>query len=94
MCLVHSMLKDVRSRVRVDNGFSEEFDVVVSVHQDYDLSRLLLIILLEAPSREFDTSCPWEMLYAEYLMNSATSIEELLVKLKYGNQRFRRRACG
>ena len=56
--------------------------VVESIHQGYDLSRLLLIILLEAPSREFHTSCPMEMLYAKYLMISAVSIEELLVKLK------------
>ena len=40
------------------------------------------MIVLEAPPREFHTGCPWELLYAEYLMISAESIEELLVKLK------------
>ena len=46
------------------------------------LSRLLLIIVLEAPSREFHTGCPWELLYADDLMISPESMEELLVKFK------------
>ena len=54
----------------------------MGVHQGSALSRLLLIIVLEAVSREFHTGCPWELLYAEYLMIVAESIEELLVKLK------------
>ena len=64
-----SMYKDVRSRVRVGDGFSEELDVVLDVHQGSVLSRLLLIIMLEAPSREFHTGCPWELLYAGDLIN-------------------------
>ena len=38
--------------------------------------------LLEALSREFRTGCPWELLYADDLMNSAESMEELLVKVQ------------
>ena len=38
--------------------------------------------MLEALSREFSTGCPWELLYADDLMISAESMEELLVKLK------------
>ena len=33
VCLVQSMYKDVRNRVRVDDGYSEEFGVVVGAHQ-------------------------------------------------------------
>ena len=33
-------------------------------------------------SREFRTGCPWELLYADDLMISAGSMEELLVKVK------------
>ena len=80
--LVQSMYTDVRSRIRVGNGYSEEFGVAVGVHQGSVLSPLLFIIVLEALSREFRTGCPWELLYADDLMISADSMEELLVKLK------------
>ena len=58
VCLVQSMYKDVRSRVRVGDGYSEEFGVGVGVHQGSVLSPLLFIIVLEALSREFRTGCP------------------------------------
>ena len=80
--LVQSMYKDVRSRVRVGDGYSEEFRVGVGVHQGSVLSPLLFIIVLEALSREFRTGCPWELLYADDLMISAESMEELLVKVQ------------
>ena len=44
--LVQSMYKDVRSRVRVGDGYSEEFGVGVGVHQGSVLSPLLFIIVL------------------------------------------------
>ena len=37
---------------------------------------------LEALSREFRTGCLWELLYADDLMISAESMEELLVKVQ------------
>ena len=82
VCLVQSMYKDVRSRVRVGDGYSEEFGVGVGVHQGSVLSPLLFIIVLEALSREFRTGCLWELLYADDLMISAESMEELLVKVQ------------
>ena len=82
MRLVQSMYKDVRSRVRVGDEYIEEFGVGVGVHQGSVLSPLLFIIVLEALSREFRTGCPWELLYADDLMISAGSMEELLVKVK------------
>ena len=80
--LVQSMYKDLRSRVRVGDGYSEEFGVGVGVHQGSVLSPLLFIIVLEALSREFRTGCLWELLYADDLMISAESMEELLVKVQ------------
>ena len=80
--LVQSMYKYVRSSVRVGDGYSEEFGVGVGVHQGSVLSPLLFIIVLEALSRVFRTGCPWELLYADDLMISAESKEELLVKVK------------
>ena len=84
MRLVQSMYTEVRSRVRVCNGYSEEFGVAVGVHQGSVLSPLLFIIVLEAPSRGFRTGCPWELLYADDLMISAESMEELLEKRNGG----------
>ena len=61
--LVQSMLKDVGSRVRVDDGYIEVIGVRVGVPQDSVLiSPLLFIIVLEALFREFRTGCPWELL--------------------------------
>ena len=89
--LFQPMQKDVRSRVRVENGYSEEFGVGVGVHQGSVFNPLLFVIVLETLSREFRTGCPWELLFADdLLMFSAVSMKELLVKLKHGNQRWRR----
>ena len=46
------------------------------------LSPLLVIIVLEALSREFRTGCPWELMYADDLMISAESMEELLITVQ------------
>ena len=90
--LVQSMYKDVRSRVRVGDGYSEELGVGVGVHQGSVLSPLLFIIVLEALSREFHTGCPWELLYADDLMINAGSKEELLVKVKTWKTEMEKRA--
>ena len=84
MHLVQSMYKDVGSRVRVDDGYSEDIDVRVGVHQVSAISPLLFVIVLKALYREFRTGCPWELFYADDLIISAgfMSMEELLVKLK------------
>ena len=56
---VQSMKTDVRSRVRVGHGYSEEFGVGVGVHQGFVLSPLLFIIVLEAPSRGSAQAVHW-----------------------------------
>ena len=80
--IVQSMYKEVRNRVRVGDGYSNSFDVRVGVHQGSVLSLLLFVIVLEALSMEFRTGCSWEFLYADDLMVSAHSMDELLVKLR------------
>ena len=60
MRLVQGMYSNARSRVRVGEGYSEEFEVKVGVHQGSVLSPLLFIIVLEALSREYRCGVPWE----------------------------------
>ena len=65
--IVQAMYSGAKSKVRVNGSYSDEFEVKVGVHQGSALSQLLFIIVLEALSREFRTSCPWELLYADDL---------------------------
>ena len=46
--LVQGMYANMRSCVHVGDGYSDEFDVTVGVHQVSVLSPLLFIIVLEA----------------------------------------------
>ena len=43
---------------------------------------MLFIIVLEALSREFHTSCAWELLYADDLVLIAKKLDLLMEKLK------------
>ena len=79
--VVQAMYDSPRSSVRINGSFSKDFPVNVGVHQGSVLSPLLFIIVMEALSREFRTSCPWELLYADDLVIAAENQEELLVKL-------------
>ena len=81
MHLVQGMYSNARSRVRVGEGYSEEFEVKVGVHQGSVLSPLLFIIVLEALSREFRCGVPWEDLYADDLVIIAESLEECVRRL-------------
>ena len=78
--LVQGMYANARSHVRVSEGYSEEFEVKVGVHQGSVLSPLLFIIVLEALSREFRSGVPWEDLYADDLI-IAESLEECVRRL-------------
>ena len=72
MRLVQGMYSNARSRVRVGEGYSEEFEVKVGIHQGSVLSLLLFIIVLEALSREFR---------ANHLVIIAESLEECVRRL-------------
>ena len=78
---VQAMYANARSRVRVGDGFSGEFQVKVGVHQGSVLSPLLFIIVLEALSREFRAGVPWEDLYADDLVVVADTMEECVTRL-------------
>ena len=81
--LVQGMYANVQSRVHVSEGYSEEFEVKIGVHQRSVLSPLLFIIVLEALSREFRSGVPWEDLYADDhdLVIIAESLEECVRRL-------------
>ena len=76
-----AMYNNTRSRIRVNNTYSDEFGVKVGVHQGSVLSHLLFVIVLEALSHEFRTGTPWELLYADDLVISAETKEGLKMKL-------------
>ena len=77
--LVQGMYANSWSCVRVGEGYSEEFEVNVGVHQGSVLSPFLFIIVLEALSREFRSGVPWEDLYADDLVIIAESRQKALV---------------
>ena len=79
--LVQAMYSNAQSRVQVNGNSSESFNVTVGVHQGSVLSPLLFIIVMEALSREFRVSCPWELLYANDLAILSGSLEELKNRL-------------
>ena len=79
--LVQRMYPNARSRVRVGEDFSKEFEVKVGVHQGSVLSPSLFIIVLEALSREIRAGVPWEDLYADDLVIIADSLEECVRRL-------------
>ena len=80
--VVQAMYSNSRSRVRINDSFSEEFPIKVGVHQGSVLSPLLFIIVLEALSREMRSGCPKELLYADDLAIVSETIETLNVKLE------------
>ena len=75
------MYANAWSHVLVGEGYSEEFEVKVGVHQGSVLSPLLFIIVLEALSREFCSGVPWEDLYANDLIIIAELLEEYVRRL-------------
>ena len=89
--LVQGMYANARSRVRVGEEYSEEFEVKVGVHQGSVLSPLLFIIVLEALSREFRSGVPWEDLYADELVIITESLKECVRRLLLGKKQWRRK---
>ena len=77
---IQAMYWHAKSKIRINNSFSEAFDVKVGVHQGSVLSPFLFVIVLEALSRDFSTGAPWELLYADDLVIAAESLDELADK--------------
>ena len=72
--LVQGMYASEWSHVRVDEGYSEEFEVKVGVHEDSVLSLLLFIIGLEALPHEFSSYTKDLIIIAESLKECVRSL--------------------
>ena len=58
-------------------GTSKKFEIKVGVQQGSALSPLLFILVMEEATRECRKSAPWEMLYADDLVLTAESKDEV-----------------
>ena len=79
---IMSLYVESRSRVRTLAGTSGEFDITVGVHQGSTLSPLLFITVLEEVTRECGGQGLWELLYADDLVLTAGSKEEVVDKFE------------
>jgi len=59
-------------------GNSNGFEVKVGMHQGSALSPLLFVIAMEALSREFRVSLPWELLYADDMVVISETENDLI----------------
>ena len=80
--IVQAMCSGAKSKFRVNGSYRDEFQVKVGVQQGSVLSPLLIIIVLEALSREFCTSCHWGFPYADDLVLTDKTLDLLMEKLK------------
>ena len=65
------------SRVKTFTGTSKKFEIKVDVHQGFTLSPLLFILVMEETTRECRKGAPWEMVYADDLVLTIESKNEM-----------------
>ena len=65
---VMSMYKEAKTRVKVGDGHSEEFDVGVEVHRGSVLSPFLFSIVIDVLSEDGRKGALYELLYADDLV--------------------------
>ena len=67
-----------KSQVKTEAGTSEEFNIGVGVHQGSVLSPLLFIVVMDEATRGASRGAPWELVYADDLVLTAETEEEVL----------------
>ena len=78
--LVMALYQNARSRVKTTAGVSEELDISVGVHQGSVLSPLLFVTVMEEVTKARRMDGLLELLYADDLVLTATTKEELISK--------------
>ena len=76
--LVMALYEDARSGVAAAGGTSAPFEISVGVHQGSALSPLLFNLVIDEATRECRRGVPWDMLYADDLVLTAETKEEVL----------------
>ena len=75
--VIMALYQESRSKVRTMVGTSEAFDIRVGVHQGSSLSPLLFITVMEEAAKTARGEGPWELLYADDLVLTAETKEEV-----------------
>jgi len=75
------MHTSVKTVVRTIYGNSDGFEVKIGMHQGSALSPFLFVIVIEALSREFRVTLPWQLLYADDLVVIAETEDDLIKRL-------------
>ena len=75
--LVLALYDDSKSCVAAAGGVSDAFSVSVGVHQGSALSPLLFNLVMQEATKECHRGVPWDMLYADDLVITGVSKEEV-----------------
>ena len=79
---VMQLYEGTRSRVKTSAGMSEEFPIEVGVHQGSVLSPLLFITVMEEATVAARDGGPWELAYADDLVLTGQTKEEVIRKFE------------
>lgn len=74
---VMALYQGTKSKVKALAGESDEFEIGVGVHQGSALSPLLFITVMQEATKEARGEGPWELLYADDLVLTAETLEEV-----------------
>jgi len=67
-----------RTRVKAKTGISEEFNIVVGVHQGSLLNPLLVIIVMDELTKKIRKGVPWKLMFADDLALTEESELEVM----------------
>jgi len=75
---VMPMYTGAKTVVRTAYGNINCFEVKIGMHQGSALSPLLFVVVMKALSREFRVALSWELLYADVLVVTAETEDDLM----------------